>query len=297
MEKFFYWYGYYVSKYNYLFILLCFLITALSTIGLLKLRMENNGIKLWIPKDSSQRINTDWLWDNYPPELRFASMIFKAPNVLEPDVIRAMYRIHKEIETVRTENDIGWNDLCMTAPIVKPPPISSLLGKKRKKRQGTANDDSFFDFDNFMDDDDDFFSETEDENEAFLNVENELQTAAEVDAGEYFNTAFYPDPYCNTIGEMKEACLEMSILELWAHDGKFDQETDEEIANLTLDGVLEKINQENAVSGVFLIAKNFTELLSKIRYDSNGRIGKVSHQPQFFTNSAARWPNSFICSD
>ena len=100
METFFYWYGYSVAKYNYLFILLCILITGLSTLGLAKIRMENNGIKLWIPEDSSQRINTDWLWDKYPPELRFASMIFVAENVLEPEVIRAMYRIHKEIGPV-----------------------------------------------------------------------------------------------------------------------------------------------------------------------------------------------------
>ena len=76
---------------------------------------------------------------------------------------------------------------------------------------------------------------------------------------------------------MEEACLEMSILELWAHNGKFDQNTDEAMANLTLDGVIEKMNQQNTVSGVFLIDKNFTELLSKVRYDMNGRIGQVSH--------------------
>ena len=62
------------------------------------MRMENNGLKLWIPYDSSQRINTDWLWANFPPEERFATMIFESENVLHPDVIRSMYRVHKEIE-------------------------------------------------------------------------------------------------------------------------------------------------------------------------------------------------------
>ena len=64
------------------------------------MRMENNGLKLWIPYDSSQRINTDWLWANFPPEERFATMIFESENVLHPDVIRSMYRVHKEIEEI-----------------------------------------------------------------------------------------------------------------------------------------------------------------------------------------------------
>lgn len=61
MENFFYLYGRTVAKYPFLFVVLCFLITGLSTLGLLQIRMENNGLKLWIPKDSSQRINSDWV--------------------------------------------------------------------------------------------------------------------------------------------------------------------------------------------------------------------------------------------
>ena len=44
---------------------------------------------------------------------------------------------------------------------------------------------------------------------------------------------------------MDFACLEMSILELWANDGKYDTSTDEVIASLTNQDVLDKLNSFN----------------------------------------------------
>ena len=127
------------------------------------MRMENNGIKLWIPSNSSQRRNTDWLWENYPPDLRFSSMIFVSEdNVLHPDVIRAMYNVHKRIEAIVTEDGLTWSDMCMEAPIVKAPSITTLLGFdfRRKKRQTRVelNSESNF-FEGFDDDDDPFFED------------------------------------------------------------------------------------------------------------------------------------------
>ncbi len=92
MERFFYWYGKSIARFPALFICLSFGLVGLCSVGILKMRMENNGIRLWIPEDSSQRINNEWLWENFPPELRFSTMLFVADNVLDPDVIRVMYR-------------------------------------------------------------------------------------------------------------------------------------------------------------------------------------------------------------
>ena len=55
--------------------------------GLLNYKSEGNPYKLWIPKDSDFVKNTDWLWNHYPPNTRFHSVIVTAPNVLNPDVI------------------------------------------------------------------------------------------------------------------------------------------------------------------------------------------------------------------
>ena len=50
-------------------------------------KSEGNPYKLWIPKDSDFVKNTDWLWNHYPPNTRFHSVIVTAPNVLNPEVI------------------------------------------------------------------------------------------------------------------------------------------------------------------------------------------------------------------
>ncbi len=48
------------------------------------------------------RVNTDWLWDNFPNERRFASMIFIADNILEPEVIQTIYRVRKSVQELVT---------------------------------------------------------------------------------------------------------------------------------------------------------------------------------------------------
>ena len=68
------------------------------------------------------------------------------------------------------------------------------------------------------------------------------------------------------------ACIETSILELWANDGKYDEQTTNDINNLTYEDILDKINDVKK-SGVYLIEKNFTAMLSGITYDNaTGRI-------------------------
>lgn len=49
-------------------------------------------MKLWIPYNSDYRLNNDWMFNNFPRDLRFNSLIFAADNVLTADAIRAMYR-------------------------------------------------------------------------------------------------------------------------------------------------------------------------------------------------------------
>ena len=66
-------------------------------------------------------------------------------------------------------------------------------------------------------------------------------------------------------------CLEWSILDLWGSDGTYDEITDEEIATLTQQSILDKINDVTK-SGIFLHHKNFLNYLGQISYDENGKI-------------------------
>ena len=161
--------------------------------------------------------------------------------------------------------------MCMKAPIVKAPDTSNLLfGKKRRKKRQTEDIDGddwedFDDFGGFADEE--FFEEVEAENDPFGQNTNSALT----DMGDYFSAAFYPDPYCNISASMEAACLELSILELWANDGRYDEQTDEAIKDLTIEEVIDKINNVKT-SGVFMIERNFTSMLSGITRDDNGRI-------------------------
>ena len=55
LDTFFFNYGRLVATYPCTFIVLCFLLTAICGVGMINFRMENTGLKLWIPHDSSQR--------------------------------------------------------------------------------------------------------------------------------------------------------------------------------------------------------------------------------------------------
>ena len=55
LHSFFYNYGKMVGSHPWGAILFCIVLTALCGAGMIKFRMENTGLKLWIPHDSSQR--------------------------------------------------------------------------------------------------------------------------------------------------------------------------------------------------------------------------------------------------
>jgi len=67
------------------------------------------------------------------------------------------------------------------------------------------------------------------------------------------------------------ACLEWSILELWGNEGVYDEYTDAEIASLTRESILDRINNVTK-SGIFLQDKNFADYLGEKTYDEEGRI-------------------------
>ena len=201
-------------------------------------------LQLWIPDNSTSRMNMEWLWDNYPNDIRFHTMIFEADNVLDPKVIRAMYSVRKRVSEAVTESGDTWEDMCQRVPIVRPPDITKVLGKRRRRKRA----DEFDDFGSF--DDDDFFDEEFDDFEAILQEDGEVRTSTwlsntedmqikvqirtsvpkdSIGMAEMFSVESYPDPYCEIVDGMATACLEMSILELLANDGAFDERTEQEL--------------------------------------------------------------------
>lgn len=79
---------------------------------------------------------------------------------------------------------------------------------------------------------------------------------------------------------MKTTCFENSLLELWAHDGSYDQTSDDRISHLTTETILRDVNSKNT-SGLMLVEKNFKDVLGGLELDSDGRI--VSAKAMFLS--------------
>ena len=74
------------------------------------------------------------------------------------------------------------------------------------------------------------------------------------------------------ISGMDTACFVTSILELWANNGKFDEVSDKNIANLKLEDVIERVNGVTT-SGLFLIDKDFLSTFGGTKiFDQKGRL-------------------------
>ena len=242
LERFFLKYGETVARKPVLFILACVGLTALCGLGLLRFRAENEGIKLWIPKNSDFRINNDWIFENFPRGLRFSSLILTSEdNILEPEVIQTMWRIQKSIADIVNKNNDTWDKMCIRRPVI------GAAGFGRRRRRQADDDDVFSDWD---DEEDDSF----------------IDNSSPVDP----SVGLYPLLYCPLVESFPTTCFQTSILELWAVDGKYDETSEREIKELTRDKIIDKINTN--FSGLFLVETNFTNYLSGVRRDEAGRV-------------------------
>ena len=150
----------------------------LSCVGFLNFQWEANAIKLWIPNESDFARNYAYLWDNYPPDMRFHSLLFGTENdenILEPKYIQKMYRTYKKIVEIQTPTNLTWNDLCFRLPIVDVD-ASDFLGYKNRERRGPDQDFDYFENVGFDELDKDSFIKAYDP-----------------------SVELYPEPYCGVV--------------------------------------------------------------------------------------------------
>ena len=76
------------------------------------MKQENNNSKLWIPTTSDFYIDSQWLEANFPPEVRFNNVILVGDNILNPEMIRLIYYMHKDIANITLRNGDKWDDVC-----------------------------------------------------------------------------------------------------------------------------------------------------------------------------------------
>lgn len=290
LERYFRWHGRLVARQPFLFIFISLVTTIVCGLGLISFYEESDMTALWVPPGSKLRNNVEWVQRNFPQQLRFNQVIFKAENVLTPEVIQEMYNLTMRMRDVIHQNQT-WEDVCFRVPIVTKPKCFdptqlkylSLFGKRKKR---AIEDDNWFD--------EEFELESQTENETNeIDPECRDFSLPELSVGQVASLIplakkieqegftpeladevslnFYPEPYCSLVDHAPTVCYEESLLELWANDGDFDEESEKSIFNLTTDSIRETVNHHN-LSGIFLREKNFKNVLGDITYDEFGQI-------------------------
>jgi len=241
MENFFRWLGETVCLHPIKVMVASLVFVGIGCLGLPFLYTENNMIRLWIPKESDFAANYAWLWSTHPPEFRQHSVILHGEDVLTPQAVQKMYRIYKDITQINTDiYNMTWEDACFRRPVLN---ISTDTFLSRKKREID------FDFDD--------------------SFENEFDAVFEEPSD--YSVTDYPQPYCGIVESLPTFCFIESILELWGHEGGFDDRSDENIANLTKPEIIAKINDWGH-SEIYHSERDFKPLLGGVTYDENGRI-------------------------
>ena len=76
------------------------------------------------------RVNNDWLWNNFPPEQRYTSMIFVSEeNILSPDGIQTIYKVHKAVQQLVTKNGDTWDEMCIRVKSLGDSVMVKIQGK------------------------------------------------------------------------------------------------------------------------------------------------------------------------
>merc|ERR1711915_772383 len=74
------------------------------------------GDKLWIPSTSHFRANKEWKNENFKKNTRYENVAFKADNILTPEGIMHMLKVHQKMVKFRV-HDSTFEDLCLRLPV------------------------------------------------------------------------------------------------------------------------------------------------------------------------------------
>ncbi|CAL4074988.1 unnamed protein product, partial [Meganyctiphanes norvegica] len=121
IEQSFYQYGIIVARRPSVFIILCFLITAVASIGLSNFTIDKQSVRLWFSQDTAEHVQ------NLPINLRTHTVIYEAENVLLKEVLLDILNIHTIVSNLSTK-DTNWERLCFRVP-----QINSKDNKKNHK--------------------------------------------------------------------------------------------------------------------------------------------------------------------
>lgn len=128
-ETFFYRLGIAIAKQPIRTIIICWAAVFLSAFGFLRFRLEKNPLKLWVPPHTTFVRDSEWLMSTFQRGFSDEAITIVAEDVLTPEVILKLARIHTQIMTEKTENNITMKDVCFKIPKVNKKLLKFLLSK------------------------------------------------------------------------------------------------------------------------------------------------------------------------
>ncbi|XP_066977842.1 LOW QUALITY PROTEIN: patched domain-containing protein 3-like [Macrobrachium rosenbergii] len=240
LEYAFYCYGKAIANFPFTFIFLCFVLTGICSIGIVKFTLEERPFKLWIPQNSQFIKVMDWKEKHLPSDIRLSMAIYEAENVLDKAVILEMLKLHDTVVNTKTEM-ASWDTTCAKVPTI----ATSFFGRRKRDLAYGRNRSLRIHRHRYKRQNDD-----ESEDDAFD-----------------FSLLLPRDRYCSFLESMQQQCLENSLLEVFGYDKNY-------IESLTQEEIIKEVN-EQTTSLIYGFPTNFTKYLGKIERNGNGTIIKA----------------------
>ncbi|XP_011861607.1 PREDICTED: patched domain-containing protein 3-like isoform X1 [Vollenhovia emeryi] len=95
----------------WLWLIISLCLNLICGFGLILWREEIDEVELYMPVDSIFRKDAAWVKEYFRDDLRHESLIVTAPNVLDPEVLRSIRDIERDVKNIVINNNT-WEDVC-----------------------------------------------------------------------------------------------------------------------------------------------------------------------------------------
>ncbi|XP_029156681.1 patched domain-containing protein 3-like isoform X1 [Nylanderia fulva] len=110
-DRIFYRIGFSIATKPWLWLIMSLCLNIVCGLGLLLWKEEIDELELYVPMDSIIREDASWVKEHFRDDLRHESIIVVAPNVLDPEVLRSIRDIERDVRSIIIKNNT-WEDVC-----------------------------------------------------------------------------------------------------------------------------------------------------------------------------------------
>ncbi|KAL1497076.1 hypothetical protein ABEB36_008097 [Hypothenemus hampei] len=97
-------------------IIISWIAVAICALGLVRFRMEKNPLKLWVPPGTTFIRDSEWLMSTFQRGFSDEAVSIVADDVLTPETVQMLGKIHMQIMTSKTPNNVTMKDVCFKIP-------------------------------------------------------------------------------------------------------------------------------------------------------------------------------------